>query len=794
MRNVDFIIKQHTITEEILDLDLVQLQLRIASGASLADLNLDHGAGEPNGFAIQARINMETMSADGSSVPTGGTLTTYEEPGGRGVRVDSMGYAGYTTSSMYDSLLAKLICHSSVGYEDAIQRIYLALCEFSIGGVDTNAVFVQNILCSDAFKSGDLHTSFIADHIAELLPDGGRHQQLHFEAAEGIVAAEQGDGGAGVFDHEVGAVGPGVCTTAMTGTIVSLLAEVGDRLAAGQPLAVISAMKMENTITAERSGTLTGFTVAEGQAVQAGATIATMDPDDDADVDTIGTQFDVATVTLGDGDWSEVITGIHARRAAVEAHGLAARFDRDGNEIDMMNIAQRCELLCDPGSLKPIGRMAGKPEYDEDGNVVSYTPANFILAHGKIAGRRIVVGGEDFTIGGGSPNTAGLKKSTATEKEALRFRCPLVRLHEGGGGSVGGNKKTDTRDTNARLTAAGPDAEKQVTPNPTAAASASEAPAVPNKNKKPFQKPSGDGGNVFAGNRFTSVGEVLAAVPVACAAMGSVAGLPASRFVASHFTVMTPDAQVLVAGPRVVERAWEGTVPKGLTKEELGGPQVHLYNGCCDNYAEDEADALRQIRQFLSYMPQSVWEIPERVPCMDDPMRCEASLNTIIPNERKTSYDMRTIISLVADKDSWFEIGPFWGRSLICGLVRLNGYPVGIFANDNRFYAGSMSADASQKVRRLIDLCQQFHIPILTLQDQPGFMIGPEAEQAATIRYGTAFVLAAATCVVPWAVVMIRKNFGVAGAGHFAPNNYVLAWPSAESGALPIEGGVSRVH
>lgn len=584
---------EHTITEEILDVDIVQLQLRIAAGASLAELGLAEGLKEPNGFAIQARVNMETMNADGSSAPTGGVLLAYEEPGGRGVRVDSMGYHGYTTSSNYDSLLAKVICHSSSGFEDAIQRTYRALCEFSISGVETNAAFVQNILCHPAFQRGDLHTAFIADHIAELLPSDGEHQELHFEAEDAAAAGAALESGAsGLFDHEAGAAkGPGACTTAMTGTIVSLLAEVGESLTAGQPLAVISAMKMENTITAERSGTLTAWLVEEGQAVSAGAVIATMDPDDDdaagddATDTAIGTQFDVATVTLGDGDWSDVIAGIHARRAAVLQHSRSPRFDRDGQPINLLNISQRCELLCDPGTLRPIGRMAGKPEYDDNGEIVSYTPANFVLAHGKVGGRRIVCAGEDFTIGGGSPNTAGLKLSTATEKEALRFRCPLVRLHEGGGGSVGGNKKTDSRDTNARLTDSSDTNEKpSVTPSPTAAAAPQqEEQSAPKPKRKP---PSGGAaGNVFAGNRFTSVGEVLAAVPVACAALGSVAGLPASRFVASHFTVMTPDAQVLVAGPRVVERAWEGTVQKGLTKQELGGPQVHLYNGCCDNYA-----------------------------------------------------------------------------------------------------------------------------------------------------------------------------------------------------------------
>lgn len=415
---------EHTITEEILDVDIVQLQLHIAAGASLVELGLADGAGEPRGFAIQARVNMETMNADGSSTPTGGELVVYEEPGGRGVRVDSMGYQGYTTSANYDSLLAKVICHSSSSFEDAIQRTYRALCEFAIEGVETNLGFLQNILCNAAFQSADFHTAFIADNIAELLPaPSTEHQQLHFDASSvGSDSEAKATEPAGMFDHETTAHGAGACTTAMTGTIISLLAEVGEPLTAGQPLAIISAMKMENTITAERSGMLTRWLVEEGQAVNAGATIATMDVDERSDEEpTIATQTDVATVTAGDGDWSDVIDGIHARRRAVDQHRRSPRFDRDGQPIDLLNIYQRCELLCDENTLRPIGRMAGKPEYDENGEIMSYTPANFVLAHGKISGRRIVCAGEDFTIGGGSPNTAGLKLSTATVSNQNEF-------------------------------------------------------------------------------------------------------------------------------------------------------------------------------------------------------------------------------------------------------------------------------------------------------------------------------------------------------------------------------------
>ena len=306
---------EHTITEEILDVDLVQLQLRIAGGASLSDLGL--GTLAPRGCAIQVRLNMETMLEDGSSAPTGGTLTTYEEPGGRGVRIDSMGYAGYLTSSLYDSLLAKLICHSSSGFDDARQCTYRALCEFSISGVQTNHNFVQNVLCHPAFCAGHLHTAFVVDHIEELLAgDGAAHSQMHFEGAgkAGLAAAES----IGSLDHEVdGALaGPGAITTVLTGTIVKLLAHAGDRVIAGQPLCVISAMKMESTVAAQRSGTLLAWNTAEGQAIQAGSVIATLDPDDDNAnaADTAGTpRHSEVAMEKQDGDWSEIIEGIQAR-------------------------------------------------------------------------------------------------------------------------------------------------------------------------------------------------------------------------------------------------------------------------------------------------------------------------------------------------------------------------------------------------------------------------------------------------------------------------------------------------
>jgi len=364
-----------------------------------------------------------------------------------------------------------------------------------------------------------------------------------------------------------------------------------------------------------------------------------------------------------------------------------------------------------------------------------------VLGFGAIAGRQCIVGGEDFTLKGGSPNAAGLRKSVYTEELALQYRLPLIRLHEGGGGSVAGSGK--------------------------GGGTVGESVAAP--------------------PRFQSVARTMRAVPVASAALGAVAGLPASRLVASHFSVMTKESQVMVAGPAVVERA----LNHRPTKEELGGPEIHARNGTVDNLAEDEPGAFAQIRAFLSYLPQNAWEVPPLGPTDDDPNRRDEALLTIVPESRRRAYDMRALVAMVADQGSVFEMGRLHGRGLITVLARIAGQPVGIFANDCMHYAGAMTAAGAQKLVRFIRMCETFHLPIITFVDEPGFMIGPDAERASTIRHGTDAVLAAADARVPWASIIVRKNFGVASAAHYGPGAYVLAWPSAELGAVPAEGGVA---
>ncbi len=439
--------------------------------------------------------------------------------------------------------------------------------------------------------------------------------------------------------------------------------------------------------------------------------------------------------------WQDEADEIEARRRLAQELGGKQAVERQ-HARGRLTVRERVERLVDAESWNEVGETAGEAELDESGRLLSFRPTNFVVGAAKIGGRPCVVAGDDFTIAGGAYSPASLKKTQFADGLALRRRIPLVRLIEGGGASVSGAYGSRGR-SGYDLTA----------PPPM---------------------------NVLAM-------EALASVPVACAALGPCAGFPAARLAASHFSVMTKDsAVVLTGGPELVERA----TGKRLSKEELGGAKVHAKSGVVDNVAADEDDALRHLRSFLSYLPSSVHELPPVAAC-DDPLeRSEEELLAIIPRERRKTYKVRRVIELVVDHGSFFELAAGYGRTQLTGLARLAGQPVGVIANDPLIYAGGMSADGARKLRRFVETCDAFHLPIVSFVDEPGFLIGPEAEAAGTIRFGMEALFAVLQTRVPWAAVVLRKSFGVAQGIHYGPGCFVVAWPSMMSGALPVESGV----
>lgn len=411
-----------------------------------------------------------------------------------------------------------------------------------------------------------------------------------------------------------------------------------------------------------------------------------------------------------------------------------------------LTIRERIERLVDPDSFAETGALAGKPEYDEAGNLVSIRPANFVMGLARIDGRRVVVGGDDFTVRGGAADASIGGKQGYAELMARELRLPIVRLVDGTGG--GGSVRS--LDSMGRT---------YVPANPA----------------------------------WDTVIGMLDEVPVISAAMGSVAGLGAARVVTCHWNIMVKDtAQVFVAGPPVVSRG----MGEEVTKEDLGGSQIHYHNGVCDNLAEDEDDAFRQIRQFLSYMPQNAWQQPRRAQPSDDPQRRDEWLLSAIPRNRRRPYKVRDVIRAVVDRESFFEIGGGWGRTVVTGLARLDGYPVGIISNDPYEYGGGLTADGSEKMERMVDLCNSFHIPAVNFLDQPGFVIGTAGEKAATIRKGARAMTAVFQAKVPWVTILMRRAFGVAGAAHANTGrlNLRYAWPSGDWGSLPLEGGIEAAY
>jgi acetyl-CoA carboxylase carboxyltransferase component len=408
-------------------------------------------------------------------------------------------------------------------------------------------------------------------------------------------------------------------------------------------------------------------------------------------------------------------------------------------------VRERIAKLADPGSFHELGKIAGSASYDRHNDLTKLVPSNFVFGRARLDGRPVVIGGDDFTVRGGSADATIKGKHFQCEQMAKELRLPLVRIVEGSGG--GGSVKTI--ETTGRA-------------------------------------------NVPGVSGWELVVDNMGTVPRVALGLGSVAGLGAAHLAAAHYSVMVKDTSALfVAGPPVVER-----LGQKLTKQELGGWQIQLRAGAVDAAVDTEEDAFACAKRFLSYLPSSVYDLPPRGPVNDDPERREEWLSDAIPRDPRKVYKMRAIVEAVVDEGSFFEIGELYGRSIITGLARIDGWPVAMMASDPYHYAGAWTADTCQKVERWVDMAQTFHLPVVYLVDCPGFLIGLEAERTGTIKQGVRAMSAIWQTTVPWCAVIIRNVFGVAGAAHKNGGRYGFryAWPSGRWGSLPLEGGIEAAY
>ena len=441
--------------------------------------------------------------------------------------------------------------------------------------------------------------------------------------------------------------------------------------------------------------------------------------------------------------WTQELDELARRKEFSLGMGGAEKVKRQ-HDAGKLDIRQRIERLVDGGSFVEVGGLAGSGEYDEQGRLVHVMPSNVIMGRAALGSKNVVVVGDDFTVRGGANDGAVGDKMIYAEQMAFDLRIPLVRLIDGTGG--GGSVKNIEKMGHAQL---------------------------------PKMK------------IWAYVARNLAQVPVVSLALGSVAGQGAARVAGSHYSVMVKDtSQLFIAGPPVVAK-----IGQNLGKNELGGSAIHTRNGVVDDEVSSEDEAFAAARRFLSYLPASVHELAPRgeVPAVAAE---QDWLRTAIPKDTRKVYKIRPILDTLFDPGSVFEIGRHWGKAIVGGLARVDGWPVLFVASNPYHYGGGWDRHTAEKFTRLVDLAETFHLPVVNMVDIAGFQIGLEAEKDGVMRAGVRALTAVAQSTVPWFSLIMRRAFGVAAGGHQNSSrfNFRYAWPSAQWGSLPIEGGLEVAY
>ena len=776
---------EHTVTEEVTGLDLVQTQLKIAGGATLAGLGLtQERVPAPRGFAVQVRVNMETMAPDGSPRPSGGTLTAFETPSGPGLRTDTFGYVGYQTSPRFDSLLAKVIVHTGGDFAEAAAKTRRALSEFRIEGLATNIPFLQGILAHPEFVAARYATRFIEDYIADIVRAAGEQPRHFFEGAPAVAVpavgvprlagakvdavdplavlshAAQERRGAGprvadVEDQSAGTAAGGTVAvnSLLQGTVVALDVKSGDSVRAGQQLLVMEAMKMEHVVSAPVAGIVRQVIVAKGDTIYEGAPVLFIEAAE-VDGDAAGQQedFDLDEIRP---DLAEVLERQFYTTDAARPEAMANRHEAGGRSA-----RENIDDLIDPGSFVEYGGLVlpvGIPRpteevmrrYPADGMVTGTGTINAAM-FGADASRCAVLA-YDYTVLAGTQGGQNHRKTDRLLEVAKEWRLPVVLFTEGGGGRAQGGGGT-------------PRSERGPKREPGA--------------REPLPPISITTGQT---DSWRSLSRLSGLVPLVGVNSGFSFAGNAALLGCCDVIIATANSSIGMGGPAMIEGGGLGV----FRPEEVGPMSVQKANGVVDIAVRDEAEAVAAAKQYLSYFQGALptWEEHD-----------QRMMRRHVPENRLRVYDVRNVIETLADAGSVLELRRDFGLAMITSFIRVEGRPIGVFANNPHYISGAIDSDASDKAARFMQLCDAFDIPILSLCDTPGIMVGPEIEKTALVRHAARMFVVGANITVPLLFVVLRKAYGLGAiamaAGSYRSAALTVSWPTGEFGGMGLEGMV----
>src|SRR6195256_5207697 len=721
---------EHTVTEQVLGVDLVKSQLAVADGATLGSLGLAQSyVPKPRGYAVQLRVNMETMDETGATQPTGGTLTMFDLPSGPGVRVDTFGYSGYTTSAAFDSLLAKVIVHSpGADWADAVRKASRTLREFRIGGVATNIPFLAAVLAHPDFAANRISTNFIDAHAGSLVAAAKQAEEPLLFEMNGALEATRSSADMSGPEGSVAVPAP------LQGTIVTIDVREGELVRPGQQIAVLESMKMEHLVNAPHGGRVTKVASHSGITLMQGEAILFLEPveldhhdvAEEAEVDLDHIRADLAELNA-----RHAITRDENRPGAVE------RRRKTNQRTARENIAQ----LVDPGSFVEYGSLAiaAQRRRRQVDDLIQNTPADGLITGIATVnadkfgpeGARCMVIAYDYTVLAGTQGHMNHKKIDRMLTLTEQWRLPLLFYAEGGGGRPG--------DTD-RLGMTGLD-----------------------------------------GPSFVQFATLSGLVPVVGVVSGYCFAGNAAMLGCCDVIIATRDASIGMGGPAMIEGGGLGVYHPA----EVGPVSFQSPNGVIDILVEDEAEATTTAQKYLSYFQGAVadWKAPD-----------QRLLRRAIPENRLRVYDIRSVIDGLADEGSVLEILRDFGVGMITAFIRIEGKPFGLIANNPKHLGGAIDAAAGDKAARFLQLCDAFDIPIVSLCDTPGFMVGPEAEKTAIVRHVARMFVPGPSLTVPLFGIVLRKGYGLGAqamiGGGFHASFFTVAWPTGEFGGMGLEGYV----
>ncbi|MFD7007681.1 carboxyl transferase domain-containing protein [Rhodococcus jostii] len=688
---------EHGITEAITGLDLVGLQLDVAQGRTLEDVQLSPATlGEPNGVAIEARVT-GSPRPDGSDV-----LTDVRFPSGSSIRVDSHAHVGMRVGTGYDPLLAKVIVHRDDGHFDsAAAELIHALSDLTLDDMDTDVTTSAWLLGSHEFRSGTVTTRTIDDHLATLsIPDS---------------PAEP------VTQLDLRAPSPG--------TVVATAAVPGQVVRNGDALITLEAMKMETDVSATTAGRVADVWIAVGDTVTAGQLLVTLRLDvsqDDASTDPIGVNVTAERTDLAEIEARQRRTLDESRPAAIERR----------HERGKRTARENVDHLVDEGSFHEHGSLvvAAQRRRRSLDELESETPADGLVAgFGRVAGRPVAVLAYDYTVLAGTQGLQSHKKAERMFELAGRRGTPVVLFAEGGGGRPG---DTDDMSRATRM----------------------------------------DLGT------FVALGRLNGSVPTVGIASGRCFAGNAALLGSCDVIVATRDSSIGLGGPAMIEGGGLGV----FAADDIGPVSVQEANGVIDIVVADESEAVDVARRYLGYFagPKIEWTAAD-----------QRILRHIVPERRNRPFDIRTLIDTIADEGSVLELRRGFAAGLITALVRIEGHPIGLVANDGSRAGGTIGSAEADKMTRFLQLCEAYGLAVLSLCDTAGFLVGPDAERTASVRHVSRLFVTAPALTVPFCTVIVRKAFGLGGqamaGGSFRVPDTIVAWPSAELGAMGPEGAVS---